>query len=183
MLYYAGVGSRETPKEFLYQMELVAKQLCNKGFILRSGGAIGADTAFATGAGDRAVIYRPSTDKRQNPPKNHKKVNDLLEEKCRDIVSKTHKKWKKLDEYSQALHARNVCQVIGHDYEKSFADKSLFVLCWTPIKDGVPKGGTATAIKVAEKYCIPVINMYNNPEWKQQLNQVLIMSGLIKTEI
>lgn len=39
MLYYAGIGSRETPKEFLNLFTRVAKYLSTKSCVLRSGGA------------------------------------------------------------------------------------------------------------------------------------------------
>jgi hypothetical protein len=52
---YAGIGSRETPKEVLDQMTEVAKELGSKGFTLNTGISFagkqeGADRAFASGA-------------------------------------------------------------------------------------------------------------------------------------
>ena len=47
--YYTGVGSRETPKDVLDLMEKIAYKLSKKGWILRSGGAEGADSAFFQG--------------------------------------------------------------------------------------------------------------------------------------
>ena len=46
MNYYAGIGSRETPIEFLEMFKRVAKYIATNGYILRSGGAKGVDTAF-----------------------------------------------------------------------------------------------------------------------------------------
>ena len=43
---YAGIGSRETPKEILKEMTKIGQELESKGYTLRSGGAIGADKAF-----------------------------------------------------------------------------------------------------------------------------------------
>lgn len=48
-MYYAGVGSRETPQDILNTMYKIGKYLASKGYTLRSGGAIGADTAFENG--------------------------------------------------------------------------------------------------------------------------------------
>jgi predicted Rossmann fold nucleotide-binding protein DprA/Smf involved in DNA uptake len=45
-MIYAGIGSRETPKEVLKSMTNYAKELSATGWVLRSGGADGADTAF-----------------------------------------------------------------------------------------------------------------------------------------
>ena len=50
MLYYAGIGSRETPDHVLETMASAAQYLGKEGFTLRSGGAKGADTAFDQGA-------------------------------------------------------------------------------------------------------------------------------------
>ena len=46
---YAGIGSRETPKEVCIEIQGLAKTLANEGYVLRSGGATGADEAFETG--------------------------------------------------------------------------------------------------------------------------------------
>ena len=47
--YYAGIGSRNTPKEVLDVFESIGKYLALQGFVLRSGGADGADRAFERG--------------------------------------------------------------------------------------------------------------------------------------
>ena len=41
MFYYAGIGSRETPQEFLDLFTKVAKYLSAKDCVLRSGGQRG----------------------------------------------------------------------------------------------------------------------------------------------
>ena len=48
--FYTGIGSRQTPKDILNLIEDVAFKLASKGYILRSGAAKGADTAFEDGA-------------------------------------------------------------------------------------------------------------------------------------
>jgi len=48
-MYYSGIGSRSTPENILHMMGDVAYRLANKGWILRSGGADGADNAFEQG--------------------------------------------------------------------------------------------------------------------------------------
>ena len=50
MSYYTGVGSRETPPDIMRAMYHFAKNMANRGQILRTGGAQGADNAFAEGA-------------------------------------------------------------------------------------------------------------------------------------
>ena len=60
-LHYAGVGSRVTPADVCRLMSRLSARLEQLGFILRSGGAIGADIAFEQGISDprRMKIYRP----------------------------------------------------------------------------------------------------------------------------
>ena len=45
-IFYAGIGSRETPPEFIDEFIKIGKWLGSHGYILRSGGADGADSAF-----------------------------------------------------------------------------------------------------------------------------------------
>ena len=49
-LCYAGIGSRETPPNVQKDMQELARILAENGWHLRTGGADGADTAFAQGA-------------------------------------------------------------------------------------------------------------------------------------
>lgn len=58
---YAGIGSRDTPEDILRLMAVVAAKREDDGFILRSGGADGADTAFESGvvSSDMKEIYLP----------------------------------------------------------------------------------------------------------------------------
>ena len=49
-LVYAGIGSRATPRAVLEQMTVMAAWLARRGWHLHTGGAAGADTAFAAGA-------------------------------------------------------------------------------------------------------------------------------------
>ena len=47
--YYAGVGSRSTPMHIQKLFEEIAATLAQNGYVLRSGGAEGADVAFERG--------------------------------------------------------------------------------------------------------------------------------------
>lgn len=57
-MIYTGIGSRETPPEIQEIMTNYARKLDKLGFILRSGGAMGADTAFEKGSTNKE-IYLP----------------------------------------------------------------------------------------------------------------------------
>ena len=52
MPYYAGIGSRSTPSSILSIMTILGKTLAQNGYILRSGGAEGADKAFEIGCNE-----------------------------------------------------------------------------------------------------------------------------------
>lgn len=69
------------------------------------------------------------------------------------MASKFHPNWANVGDTGRDYHARNVCQVLGVD----LGTPSKFVMCWT--QDGKTKGGTATAIRVAEHHNIPVFNL------------------------
>ena len=150
MLYYTGVGSRKTPKEILFIMKSFAIKAAEKGFILRSGGAVGADNAFERGCysvkGIRNIYYA-----------------DHCTPKAMIIASKFHPTWNKCSVYAKMLHGRNALQVLGDD----LIIPSKFLICWTP--DGcmshnertIKTGGTGTAISIAEYYNVPIYNLKN----------------------
>jgi len=171
-LAYTGVGSRKTPVEVLQRMRSVAYALARKGFVLRSGGAGGADEAFERGAKDGngdAEIYLPWAGFNDHPGG---LVRRALEAEA--LARAAHPAWDRLSPAARKCHTRNVHQVLGFDLRAP----SLFVLCWTP--DGCTgtdtrtwmTGGTATAILVAEKHEVPVLNL-QNPDSARLLEEML----------
>jgi len=145
MKYYAGIGSRITPYDIQCLMTKLATALEMRGYILRSGGAAGADRAFENGVLCYAnkEIFLP-------------KVKTC--ERALEIASKIHPAWHQCSEYARSCHARNVYQLLG----QSLNDPVDFVLCWTPEAKEV--GGTRTAIVLAKEYNIPVYNMANEEQ-------------------
>ena len=146
MKYYTGVGSRKTPQNILKLMTALARKFGQQGYILRSGGAIGADRAFEYGAtGLPKDIYLA------------KHANQA----AMAIAAKYHPAWEKCSDYVKRLHGRNAFQVLGSDLKKP----SKFLICWTP--DGCRShaertystGGTGTAISIADAYNVPVFNL------------------------
>ena len=147
---YTGVGSRKTPKEILEWMDIFAYKLALRGWILRSGGAKGADQAFENGAFNAGGIvesyfpYHSSKD-------------------AEAIAGAYHNAWTVLPDHTKRYHGRNVMQVLGKDLNTP----TEFVICWTPdgcIKDSTRTkftGGTGTAISVASARNIDVFNLYN----------------------
>ena len=49
MKKYAGIGSRKVPDDIGGLMTSISEKLCQKGYLLRSGGAEGSDKKFEKG--------------------------------------------------------------------------------------------------------------------------------------
>lgn len=147
--YYTGIGSRKTPANILNLFTKISSHLEYKGFILRSGGALGADLAFENGVKNiqNKDIYLPWKLFNNNSSTLYKITNDALL-----LTSKFHPKFKELSAPIKKLHARNCYQILGPNLN----EPSEFVLCWTP--EGKMIGGTSQAIRIALHYQIPVFN-------------------------
>lgn len=185
MRYFAGVGSRDAQfiPSVMEEIESIAYELVQKSYILRSGGADGADTAFEKGV-DRLITetearvgcargmnrlkqiflpWRLMKSKRfpegHPSPLYHPSTEAL--EMARELLGPSH--WGNLKESWRLMHARNCHQVLGANLDSPVD----FVLCWTPY--GKETGGTATAIKLARRHNIPVINMATKG-WRQALD-------------
>ena len=93
--------------------------------------------------------------RRSTLPRKHLAIvrnKDLISETER-IASEVHPAWDRCNEWARGMHSRNCHQILGYDLQ-SPVDA---VICWTP--DGKIQGGTATAIRIALKYNIPVFNL------------------------
>lgn len=145
--FYTGVGSRITPSDVLKFMEFISSKLSGL-YILRSGGADGADRSFEIGVGinGECEIYKA----------------EHATKKSMEIAKKYHNAWDKLSQYGKELHGRNAFQILGMDLKTP----SSFLICWTP--DGCYKhkdrsiktGGTGTAISISSENNIPIYNLY-----------------------
>lgn len=158
MKYYAGIGSRETPAEFIEKMEKIASILEKRGWILRSGGAPGADSAFERGVSDpkNKEIYLPwSGFQDRDGEEEGELVFDRKEKWAIKIAKKFHPDFANLGKGAKVLMCRNTHQIFG---PKRDSVRSLFVVCWT--KDGGPTGGTGQAIRIANEYGVPVFNLF-----------------------
>lgn len=56
---YAGIGSRRTPAPILHIFTGLASRLAQRGYVLRSGHAPGADQAFERDPQNLAEVYLP----------------------------------------------------------------------------------------------------------------------------
>lgn len=157
MKYYAGIGSRETPEKILRLMTTLGRILCEAGYILRSGGAPGADEAFEKLVPqEKKEIFLPWKGFNNNPSSLY-----TIYQKEIQIAKDVLPYYSHMKPAAQKLMSRNVKQVLG----ELTSDKSEFVLCYT--KDGAQEreevtnktGGTGMAIKVAGLYAVPVYNL------------------------
>lgn len=157
MKFYTGIGSRETPIDIQILMSELAFALANDNWVLRSGGAEGADSAFESTA-TKKRIYLPwdgfngklvDNITYRVPPYNEDFVNDY--HPSADFLSAAAKK----------LMSRNTYQVLGDDLNTP----SSFIVCWTA--GGKLNGGTAQALRIASSYHIPIYNLYNSKHLTQ----------------
>lgn len=165
------VGSRELgASKYNKEAQLyfkVCKRFAELGIIMHSGGALGADyiaeeaycAAIKEGKANpnQVVIYTPWKGFQANRGTSNclvslHKVATITQAHI-DLVKEIHPNFRALTRPMQLLHGRNCNQILGDNF-KSPVD---LVVCWT--NDGTTKGGTATAIRLAEKYNIKVINL------------------------
>jgi hypothetical protein len=146
-----GIGSRKTPQEVLERMDRLAVAFARAGYLLRSGGADGADLAFEKAyrrEGGAMEIYLPWKNFNKNPSGLYTVSAEALQ-----MASSIHPAWHRCTPKAKLLHGRNCYQVLG----KSLDKPSNVVICWT--KGGKIVGGTATAIRLANDCYVPVINL------------------------
>lgn len=172
---YAGIGSRSTPPDILVFMEKIAKRLSKLGFILRSGGADGADSAFEKTA-ILKEIYLPWENFRGN-----KSIYTEPKYQAYSIAKEIHPAWNRLNSTAQKLMARNSHQILGIDLKTP----CHFVVCWTP--DGcetketraIKTGGTGQAIELANINNIPVFNLKNDDAMDRLADCVKRIKGVV----
>ena len=157
--YYAGIGSRETPKDVCLLMTAIAKRLASLGYTCNSGGADGADAAFERGAVINRQIFLPwdgfNGRNIQNLTKLHGEGSYLVPPFNEDLVRKYHPKPDALSDAGWKFMSRNSYQVLGKDLNTPVE----FVLCWT--KDGKVSGGTGQALRIAKDKGIRIFNFYH----------------------
>lgn len=163
---YAGIGSRQTPADVLGLMRLLGYLLAKRGWVLRSGGADGADSAFEAGcdeAGGAKEIYLPWKGFNGN-----KSPLFLPPERAFKLAEECHPAWGKLSQGARKLQARNSQQVLG----TSLDWPAQCIICWTPdgVKSGehcsAATGGTGQAIRLASREGIRVWNLGNADDLK-----------------
>ena len=152
-VFYAGVGARETPKETCQIFTELATWMEEDGYILRSGGADGADKAFERGVDSRRmkeIFYsRHST------------------AEAEAIAKKYHPAWDMCVPVVRQLHGRNSMIVLGRNLDQPVK----VVVAWTD--GGRDAGGTGQTLRVARAYSVPIVNAYGFEHTIDLYNKVM----------
>ena len=153
-LVYAGIGSRATPPETLRDMTTMAAWLARRGWRLHSGGAAGADSAFAAGAPpERRTVFLPWPAYRGCTGPDCRTLSPERMRTCLAIAADLHPAWQRCSPAARKLHARNAAILLGDD-----ADTPVHaVIAWT--SRGLVSGGTGMGIRIAHDRGIPVLNL------------------------
>lgn len=153
MKYITGIGSRKCPTSIKSLIDEIAFRFISEGYVLRSGGADGADTFFEQAwdrNGGQKQIFLPW----KGFNGSSSTLYDIPEAAFH-TAERLHPNWPACSQGARRLHARNIQQLLGKNLDKP----SDIVVCWTP--KGEVVGGTATAINLALENGIPVLNLFN----------------------
>jgi hypothetical protein len=137
-------------------MRRMASQLAtdpNGNSILRSGHANGADLAFEEGAEGKAQIFLPWSGFNADYPLITTETFSSPTDEAYEIAARFHPAWDQLKQGARKLHARNSHIMLGPNLDEPVS----VVICWTP--DAKPVGGTSQALRIADCYEIPVLNL------------------------
>lgn len=166
-LKYAGIGSRDITPEITLLMRRLGKHLAELNMVLRSGGALGSDTAFYEGA-VRAVGYVPALTEiylgwngmggHVHDPENgfYDSTRYPTVEEAMNIAERIRGGFHGLGRGGIALHSRNIFQILGPELN----DPVDLVICYAKPVGNRVKGGTNTAYSLAVERNIPIINLY-----------------------
>lgn len=170
MLAYAGIGSRYITKEE-EQLILNISSLLSKKFVVYSGNAEGSDISFQKGSNNNCVVFLPW--KTFNRSKyNLENVLDYFivnDAESIDSVKKYHPRYEMLNNSATSLMARNYRQIMGHG---EYPVVKFVLCCADPLRDRTVKGGTGQAVRIANDYNIPVINLRLRG-WKYHLTDIV----------
>ena len=151
---YAGIGARATPAAVLADMETMAGWLARTGWHLSSGGADGADSAFAKGApAGQRTIWLPWRDYNGHRGPDCRVLSAAAMAACIEIAAPLHPAWERCSPAVRKLHARNAAVLLGQALDRPVDA----VVCWTA--GGRDEGGTGMGIRIAEARGIPVLNL------------------------
>ena len=152
-LLYAGIGARATPAAVLADMETIAAWLARTGWTLSSGGADGADSAFAAGApAEQRTVWLPWRGYNGHRGPDCRVLSTAAMAACIEIAAPLHPAWERCSPAVRKLHARNAA-VLGLTLDRPVDAVVAFT------SEGRVEGGTGMAIRIAEANGIPVLNL------------------------
>ena len=127
-LTYAGIGARATPATILADMTVMARWLARTGWHLASGGADGADSAFAAGApaGQRS-IWPPWRGYNGHRGPDCLVLSQAALSACMEIAAPLHPAWDRCSPAVRKLHARNAAILLSDTLDRPVDA----VVCWT----------------------------------------------------
>ena len=175
---YAGLGSRETPKNICNFMAEIAYTLMEHDWILRSGGATGADLAFGNVIRNRLINKPTEMVKYQeiflpwdgfsgmiaNPDHGYFIENNPETE---ILAKKYHPVYDTLTKGAKLMMRRNCHQVLGRDLKSP----AHMLFCYTADgsigKTTEKTGGTGMAIRIAYDHKIPIFNLAKQDHYKR----------------
>ncbi len=153
-LRYAGIGARSTPAAVLAQMATIARWLERQGWHLATGGASGADAAFADAASPGArTLYLPWAGYNGRAGADAAVPSPAQLAAWAACARAHHPAWERCSPAVRKLHARNAAILLGPDLDRP-VDAAV---AWTP--GGRAAGGTGLGIRIARSAAIPVLNL------------------------
>ena len=178
--FFAGVGSRETPPDVLALLVRLGRTLTDLGWTLSSGDAVGADRAFYEGAlqsprfsevGCRIYLAWNGVGGRYHDPDNGFYDATQFTEtypQAEALALAARGSFEGLGRGGRALHTRNVFQIYGHTLKEPVS----CVLFWAVPqgRSGKVKGGTSTAVTLAQQAGIKTINLYTDQSQRSALD-------------
>lgn len=167
---YAGIGSRKTPVSILEEMRGLAISMASLGILLRSGGALGADTAFQEGCREVSgpmEIHLPweNYNGMRSGSRGPATFFVLEDPQAMGMASSHHPAWRMCSPGARKLHARNCHILLGPRLD----DPVDFVVCWTSfgrnaLGEPIETGGTAQGLRIARQWGIPIVNLGSAPD-------------------
>jgi hypothetical protein len=170
-LYYAGIGSRKSSPKIMETMMRFGQILAERGWVLRSGGAEGADKAFEAGCdlgkGEKEIFLPWKKFNGNLSPLyfKSKEIPNNIKEEAFALAAKYHPVWDQLSYGAKCLQARNGLQILGRDLNTPVS----MVLFWSPM---ITRGGTSQALRIAADRGIMAYNMGSEIDTEKILDQL-----------
>ena len=153
-LIYAGIGSRATPGPVLANMTKMAAWLARTGWHLTTGGADGADTAFAGGApAGQRTLYLPWPGYNGHAGPDCRTLSRSALSGSMEIAARRHPAWHRCSPAARKLHARNAAILLSSELDRPVDA----VVAWT--RDSAVTEGTGMGLRIAAEHGIPILNL------------------------